>query len=573
MTIIASLISLKDDVSIDSYLYEFRSLLDKVCPNSKKTEYINVNCYYASMDILAFDDRAICNEDKSFTAIAGDPLIREKLGDNRLNDTRLIHDSFRNGKYLIQLKKSRGVFAGINYCEKTNCVFAFTDKLGVRPVYFYRDENIVIFSSLIGLITGLSFVDKVIDFLGMCEHLSVGYSFGEKTPYKNIKLLKGGHIFNYNIAQNRMKYYQYWNWLDIPAIKNVNDDVVEEIFGVFDDAVNIRLSDKNKEIAFLSGGLDSRCIVSLLKEKVLDVTTFNFSTENSQDKSLAMMFAKKIGVTHIEKTFKKLSFPNWSMLMRESLNEIECCNKSLQDKSDIVWSGDGGSVGAGYVYIDEGIIESIKTNQVECAVKDIVGFDLELHQKIFRLKFHYQINLMVKKIAKENFPIIKQDIGKSAYYYLLTNDQRRHLAVHFETIGQHKTEFLLPFFDSDFLTKIFSIPSNDMLYHRFYMKLFDCFPESAREVPWQIYPKHKPCPLEIDIDLSYQWKSNKKTIRYSENIKTIRELFKLLITKKQMFKYIHRHKIAFAMIMHFLNIKNYAYIIRTLNRFKNIDLS
>ena len=60
---------------------------------------------------------------------------------------------------------------------------------------------------------------------------------------------------------------------------------------------------------------------------------------------------------------------------------------------------------------------------------------------------------LTDKIAKEMLPN-ENDRGKSIYYFLMRNDQKRHLDKHFETICQHKTELHLPFFDSLFLEKI-----------------------------------------------------------------------------------------------------------------------
>jgi hypothetical protein len=85
------------------------------------------------------------------------------------------------------------------------------------------------------------------------------------------------------------------------------------------------------------------------------------------------------------------------------------------------------------------------------------------------------------------------------------NDQRRHLAAHFEDIDLHRMEFHLPFFDGQFLELIMSVPVDACLGHRFYMSWLSGFPDLVRSTPWQTYPGHVPCPLPIPAELRYQW--------------------------------------------------------------------
>ena len=80
------------------------------------------------------------------------------------------------------------------------------------------------------------------------------------------------------------------------------------------------------------------------------------------------------------------------------------------------------------------------------------------------------------------------------YLFLLFNDQQRHLFTHFETIGTHKIELVLPYFDSDFLSLILTLPTKQCLEHEFYMQWFNHFPDFVRKTPWQTYPGHKACP-------------------------------------------------------------------------------
>jgi asparagine synthase (glutamine-hydrolysing) len=91
------------------------------------------------------------------------------------------------------------------------------------------------------------------------------------------------------------------------------------------------------------------------------------------------------------------------------------------------------------------------------------------------------------------------------HLYLMLNDQRRHLAAHFENIDLGCVDFHEPFFDADFLAAILHEPIDPFLRHRFYVGWLKKFPSGVLEAPWQAYPGHVPCPVPAPSDLSYQW--------------------------------------------------------------------
>ena len=105
------------------------------------------------------------------------------------------------------------------------------------------------------------------------------------------------------------------------------------------------------------------------------------------------------------------------------------------------------------------------------------------------------------------------DPGRLLYLFLLLNGQRRILAKHFDELDNHRLEFQLPFFDSDFLAAMIQVPVELCLYHAFYMKWLALFPASTTSVPFQSYPGHIPSPLPIPASLQNQWKPQKADAR------------------------------------------------------------
>jgi len=103
------------------------------------------------------------------------------------------------------------------------------------------------------------------------------------------------------------------------------------------------------------------------------------------------------------------------------------------------------------------------------------------------------------------------DAGRNFYLFLMLNDQRRKLALHFENLDLHRLEFQLPFFDGAFLEAVIATPLDWCLRHKLYVKWLSLFPPVVTAVPWQAYPGHEPCPLPIPASLAYQWDEKYQT--------------------------------------------------------------
>jgi hypothetical protein len=341
------------------------------------------------------------------------------------------------------------------------------------------------------------------DLRGITELTSFGYSLGSRTPYANIRLLNAGEVVTF--SDNNISSMQYWRWDQLSPTKQSENELLEKIYLNFTRAVKRRLRGDAKTIAFLSGGLDSRCVVTKLVDQNVDAHTFNFSRPGTQDKVLAAQYARKIGAKHTEYPLDTDFNP--SMLMSTALRETKEFSSSSIGRPQLVWSGDGGSVGMGHVYLTRELVDLIRLNKLDTAINTFLKQQyIGLTKKLFKRPVALLLSgILERGIREELNDIHCEDPARSFHIFLMLNDQRRHLSAHFEDIDLHRIEFQLPFFDSDFLSAIIKSPTDLFLRHRFYTKWLTLFPPVITSVPWQTYPGHEPCPLPIPQELTWQW--------------------------------------------------------------------
>ena len=173
----------------------------------------------------------------------------------------------------------------------------------------------------------------------------------------------------------------------------------------------------------------------------------------------------------------------------------------------VIWSGDGGSVGVGHVYLNADIVAATRRGELEHAADLFMSYNGRrfpyklLKETVAQNLEKHALDGMVSEM-KDLKPA---DMGRVSHLFLMLNDQRRHLFNHFENLDMARIEFELPFFDAEFLTTILSENIDPFLRHAFYLDWLQCFPPGVGETPWQAYPNHVPCPLPIPQGLAYQW--------------------------------------------------------------------
>lgn len=150
---------------------------------------------------------------------------------------------------------------------------AFTDYLGQKPLYYWRDQAIV-----------CSELDPMFQLAPKPEYDDVylsnvvkwGYDCTGRTPYKGITQLPPGHVLE--LQYDEMTLTPYWDWSH-PALRKLGT-LREELT----QATLNRLAGDREVALLLSGGLDSSIIYYILKQARKKVKAF--SVENGESEYL-----------------------------------------------------------------------------------------------------------------------------------------------------------------------------------------------------------------------------------------------------------------------------------------------
>lgn len=543
-------------------------LLEAISPFVDNTKSKHIFSYnkvaILKCDMGAFLDRGCYQrENIGFCIVAGNPFLEKAK--NPLYRNQQIQTIFESGLqgYWSPLTHCRGQFSMAMYNQQTHCLYLIADTNGTRPLYFYDDNKSVFFANSISSLSRLAGIDSQPDREAKVQKLTFGVPLGDRTENRKIKVLRNGEML---VCENGITKRQYYfRWDSLPEINTPEPQLGAELFDIFSKAVSIRSRSLEDINAFLSGGLDSRCVVAVLKKIGKTINSFNFSKPGEKDLHLAEAFAEAVNIN-----FRPVLRPqkNWSWggLMVDALQSARAAvgNKKT---GFLVFSGDGGSVGLGRVYIKEEDISYLsKFGEIAFSKRFIT--DKKKMPPVSYLNDHKKEEVLAsltQSMARELSEIDCSDAGKKLFLFFLQNDQRRHLHNHYEDILTHGIELLVPFMDKRFCEAVVSAPAKLFLYHKFYHHWLNFFPVTTRSVPWQTYPDHLKCPVEGSSNRGVnQWESSKHEPWRVDRLQEALEMFRFSLTSNE---WRQRSDVKFsrlyaACIAHAVGFGSYAYVFR-----------
>lgn len=431
-------------------------------------------------------------------AVAGDPL---------LTDRAPVSDALGA---LLQRFEDGGPFAGA--CgqftavavAKDGVTVLVGDPLGIRPLYYTRVGDELLYSTSLEVLKTLHAPGEV-DELGTWEALTFGHPLGNRTCYGSIHLVPPGNALR--VSESGVDAITYWKLSDTDLSGASTEDLSREYDRRFRAAVRRRLSDQDEPgVAFLSGGMDSRSLVAVLHDTGKPVVTLNVAPSGTLDAELGRMAAEAIGTQHRHFDFADAArMLTWQ---RRAIAELRS-EGVVPDRPRLpVWTGDGGSMLAGCLYLSEQLVETAEQGDWDATAQAVmVSTGNQLADGLV-------VSDRRAAAAKAVLTSVSDSIrhaeeyggGEALYRFFLRGGQRRHLHRYFSGSGAEDYEPVLPFFDTEFVDFLTDVPIQEKLDHRLYHHWFVSGAiGAASDVPWQTYPGHVPCPLPMPTGLRYQW--------------------------------------------------------------------
>jgi asparagine synthase (glutamine-hydrolysing) len=213
------------------------------------------------------------------------------------------------------IKKTTGMFAVAIFDNKENNLFLARDRIGEKPLYYGFQNGVFLFGSELKAINKHPNSLRVIDRNAIALQFSYSYIPTPYSIYKGIKKLKAGTILRVNLSKSNImneileEPKTYWSLEEvvIESQKNIYTGNSIEAINDLDDLLGKSVRDQMVADvplgAFLSGGIDSSLIVSLMQSQTsmpIETFTIGFSEADYNEAIYANKIAKHLGTKHTE---------------------------------------------------------------------------------------------------------------------------------------------------------------------------------------------------------------------------------------------------------------------------------
>ena len=204
------------------------------------------------------------------------------------SDTEVILNSFQEWGTNC-LARFNGMFAFAIWDEKEQSLFLARDRFGKKPLFYSFGNHTFTFASETRAILEDHSISNKISLEGVNCYLALGYILNPMTMYESIKLLEPGSYMLLSRECKIIKKDFFWDYSDSfrNKISISEDDIAENILELLSKSVKRRMISDVPVGAFLSGGVDSSSIVSLMKKyHVGDLHTFSVGFEQKSHNEL-----------------------------------------------------------------------------------------------------------------------------------------------------------------------------------------------------------------------------------------------------------------------------------------------
>ena len=172
------------------------------------------------------------------------------------------------------VSKLNGMFAFVILDKKLNRLFAFRDRVGIKPLYYFSTTEKFIFSSEIKSILAYPGLKLKPNWESIRDYFSLSFLVDNSTWFESVYKLEQGSFIELNLNNGSLYKRKYWS----PTI-NIDYNVKyensrEELKSIIQNSVQSHQVSDVEVGSHLSGGVDSSTIVSLIS-KNRNVHTFS----------------------------------------------------------------------------------------------------------------------------------------------------------------------------------------------------------------------------------------------------------------------------------------------------------
>jgi len=246
----------------------------------------------------------------------------------------------------------RGMFSFAIWDAKKQQIFAARDHLGQKPFFYAQVDNRLIFASEIKALLAADSSLAEMDPEALDQYLSLRIIASPRSMFRRIRKLPPGHFLTFSKKEG-VQVKRFWDLEYEPKTVGSEQDLVDQLEAEIIQSLRLHMVSDVPVGAFMSGGLDSTLVVSMLMKHVATepLQTFSMGLPYKQfdEAPYAKMVAERYGTQHREKVIQPSlveALPDLVWHLDEPSDPLSICSYLIagmaREHVKVVLGGDGG---------------------------------------------------------------------------------------------------------------------------------------------------------------------------------------------------------------------------------------
>jgi len=219
-------------------------------------------------------------------------------------DTEVVLKAYEEwGKDCVH--KFNGMFAFAIWDKRNHELFIARDRYGIKPLYYYYNNGIFLFASEIKSILQHPLVNVKVSIQALNEYFSFQNIFSDITLFDGIKLLPAAHTISVRLGDsNSFSSGRYWDY-EFKEENGIDEqEYIDELVRIFEQAVNRQLIGDVEVGSYLSGGMDSGSITCIAAKNFKNLKSFTCGFDLSSASGLELGFDERSKAEYLSNLYK-----------------------------------------------------------------------------------------------------------------------------------------------------------------------------------------------------------------------------------------------------------------------------
>jgi asparagine synthetase B (glutamine-hydrolysing) len=241
-----------------------------------------------------------------------------------------IMNDFKNNNYQ-HFADYRGTFAIAIFDRIEKCISIISDRISQQPIFYFITSNGIVFSTAISTFCRLLEAPEF-NVNWLYEWTFFNYPIGQTTILKGVQRMPPASILKYDFRTRTFSLFEYAELFKRRDNLIVGHQALEYAWTVFSDRVPKYFTGGSKIACSLSGGFDSRAILSLAPPEVRDsIQIYTYGVGGCFDLLEAAKVSDELQLPHIKIEFNDKFLEELPKLMYETVylsNGLQGVNRS-----------------------------------------------------------------------------------------------------------------------------------------------------------------------------------------------------------------------------------------------------